>query len=129
MDTGEEVAIKLESSDGRHSHLLYEAETYRMVRGSVGIPRVRWCGVEGDYNIMIMELLGPSLEDLFNYCGRIFQLKTVLMIADQLLERLEYVHSKSFIHKDVKPENFLIGLGKSSNVIHIIDFGLADYYE
>mmetsp|Transcript_25379 Transcript_25379/g.47695 ORF Transcript_25379/g.47695 Transcript_25379/m.47695 type:complete len:414 (-) Transcript_25379:6-1247(-) len=128
MTTGEEVAIKLESVKTKHPQLLYESKIYRILHGGLGIPNVRWYGVEGDYNVMVLDLLGPSLEDLFNYCGRRFQLKTVLMLADQLLGRLEYVHTKSFIHRDVKPDNFLIGLGKRQSVIHIIDFGLAKKY-
>ena len=54
----------------------------------VGIPNVHWFGVEGDYNVMVIDLLGPSLEDLFNYCKRKFSLKTVLMLADQMVSKI-----------------------------------------
>jgi len=129
INTGEEVAIKLESTKTRHPQLGYEYKVYRIVAGGVGIPVVRWFGKEGDYNVLVMEILGPSLEDLFNFCARRFTMKTVLMLADQMLARVEYVHAKNFIHRDIKPDNFLIGLGKRRlNQVYIIDFGLAKKY-
>lgn len=54
----------------------------------MGIPTIKWCGAEGDYNVMVMELLGPSLEDLFNFCSRKFSLKTVLLLADQMVRKI-----------------------------------------
>src|SRR5258706_16297979 len=87
-----------------------------------------WYGEECDFYVLISDLLGPSLEDLFNFCDRKFSLKTVLLLADQLISRVEYIHAKSFVHLDIKPENFLMGTGKLGNVVHIIDFGLASRY-
>jgi len=128
IQTGEELAIKLESIKSKHPQLLYESKLYKILAGGVGIPNVHWYGVEGDYNVMVIDLLGPSLEDLFSFCNRKFSLKTVLMLADQMINRVEYVHAKNFIHRDIKPDNFLIGLGKKANQVHIIDFGLAKKY-
>ena len=128
IPTGEEVAIKLESVKTRHPQLHYESKLYHVLRGGIGIPNIRWFGIEGNYNVLIMDLMGPSLEDLFNYCGRRFSLKTVCMLTESLISRIEFIHSKNFIHRDVKPDNFLIGTGRRSNVVYAIDFGLAKRY-
>lgn len=92
------------------------------------MPKFFWAGVEGHYNVMVMELLGPSLEDLFNFVGRQFTLKTVLMLADQMLRRVEYIHSKFLLHRDIKPDNFLMGTDVKATQTFMIDLGLAKRY-
>ncbi|KAG5363468.1 Casein kinase I-like protein hhp1 [Yarrowia sp. B02] len=123
--SGEEVAIKLENIFSKHPQLEYEARVYKTLAGGTGIPFIRWFGSQNEYNALVMDLLGPSLEDLFNFCERRFSYKTVVLLADQLITRLEYLHAKSFIHRDVKPDNFLMGIGRRGNQVNIIDFGLA----
>lgn len=129
MQTGEEIAIKLEHIRDGHEELRNEADIYSMLSGGKrkpsGIPRVQWFGQECDFYVMIHNLVGPSLEDLFNYCDLKFSLKTVLILADQLICRMRYIHSKSLIHRDIKPQNLLMGSGKEGNVVYTIDFGLA----
>jgi len=123
------LAAKFELNNSKSPQLYYEYRICKLLKGGVGIPSVYWFGREKQFNIMIMDLLGPSLEDLLEFCSRKFTLKTVLMVADKTLARIEYVHSKNFIHRDIKPENFLIGQGKRKmNEIYLIDFGLAKKY-
>ncbi|KAL9260255.1 Casein kinase 1-like protein [Drosera capensis] len=128
IQSGEEVAIKMEPANTRHPQLQYESKLYMLLQGGTGIPHLKWYGVEADYNVMVIDLLGTSLEDLFNYCNRKFSLKTVLMLADQLISRVEYLHSRGFLHRDIKPDNFLMGLGRKANQVYMIDFGLAKKY-
>ena len=129
LQSNEEVAVKLEPSKTKFPQLYYEAKLYKIYNGAVGLPKIYYFGVSGDFNVLVIDLLGPSLEDLFEYCRRKFTLKTVLMIAIQMLQRIEFVHQNGFLHRDIKPDNFLIGIHKQQHVIYIIDFGLAKRYK
>jgi casein kinase 1 len=128
LHTSEEVAIKLEKVGTQTPQLIYECKVCKVLEGGFGLPKVHWYGVEAGYNVMVMDLLGPSLENLFCFHNRQFCMQTVLMLADQMIHRIEYVHSKNLIHRDIKPENFAIGLGKKSNQVHVLDFGLSKQY-
>jgi serine/threonine protein kinase len=97
---------------------------------AAGIPRVRWLGLSEKVNFLVMDLLGRSLEDLFNFCERRFSLKTVLIIAFELISRAETIHTRGhLVHRDIKPENFLVGRGRDRHTIYMIDFGLAKLFQ
>ena len=121
------VAIKLEHNTVKYPQLLFEAKLLKSIPGT-GIPTMHWFGIAGEYNAMVMELLGQNLEDLFSYCTRNFTLKTILMITIQLLERIKHVHDNNYIHRDIKPQNFLVGKDSTAKTIYILDFGLAKRY-
>jgi casein kinase 1/casein kinase 1 epsilon len=134
LTTKDEVALKLEPENTKHPQLFYEAKLYQYLHQDEsavenGIPKVYYCSQEGEHNVMVMDLLGPSLEDLFTACGRKFSVKTVLMAGEQMLARVEYLHNRRFLHRDLKPDNFAIGrVGKNHSKIYLIDFGLAKKY-
>ena len=127
IQNGEKYALKLEKKNGSHS--LLETETYILcyLKGE-GIPFIKSFGFSGEFNILVMELLGKSLETLFQENEYKFSLKTVCMLAEQMITRLEYIHKKYILHRDIKPDNFTLGRGKQSHIVYLIDFGLSKKY-
>ena len=122
----QEVAVKLESMSSQNRVLLMEGNIYRQLEGGPGIAKVHWFGEQLPlYSVMIMDLMGPNLQQLFSHYGPHFSLKTVLQLADQMIETIEFIHSKSFVHRDISTNNFLIGLGKNCSRIYLTDFGMA----
>lgn len=126
--SGEQVAVKLEPLQSKRPRLSFETQYYRVLSGSIGIPNVRWFGVEREFTVLVLDRLGPSLGDLFDFCGGRFSTKTVLMLAEQCLVRIENLHEKGLLHRDIKPENLLMGLGRRANQLYMIDFGLSRMY-
>ena len=95
--TKAEVALKLEELSARQPQLRDERDIYKLLEGRkscTGIPRIWWSGVQDDYYVLVMDLLGASLQHCFDYCKNRFSVKTVLSLADQMLERIEFVHSR-----------------------------------
>ncbi|ELP89798.1 casein kinase, putative, partial [Entamoeba invadens IP1] len=116
-------AVKLERTDKKPQQLFFESRIYSLLTGYVGFPKIMYYGTEGEYNAIVMQLLGPSLEDLMKAKQKL-TVVSVCIIAVQLLMRFEIIHSKNVIHRDVKPNNFLM----ENNVVYVIDFGLAKRY-
>ena len=131
--TGEILAAKFEKAvkNERHVMLFWESKLIHKLRNKTFVPRLHFVGDEKTpegktFHVMVMDRLGPSLENLFEHCKNKFELKTVLMIASQLIQRIEKVHDERIIHRDIKPDNFLIGGTEATqDNVYIIDFGLA----
>ncbi|KAI0321750.1 kinase-like domain-containing protein [Amylostereum chailletii] len=130
--SGEALAVKLETLSGHAKQkevLPYEAMIYRRLRGHPGIPSVHWSGRFDISNVLVLDKLGPTLQDLRRVCRGRFSLKTISMLALQMLNRIEFVHSRNLIIRDVKPENFAMGLGEDASTVYLFDFGLAKLFE
>jgi serine/threonine protein kinase len=120
--TNEEVAVKVEPIENKTKLLKNETKIYQYLQCfcQKGIPKVLWYGSDKENYYMVMELLGSSLKDINNL--------NIQSIGIQILNRLEFIHSKQLIHRDVKPENFLFGISKNEDILYIIDFGFCKTY-
>ena len=124
------VAIKFEKKHSPSPTLYSEYKICQLFENEVGFPKVYYFGRFGKFYVLVMELLGPSLEEEFIACNKKFSLQTIIKISIQALNRIQVMHSKNYIHRDIKPENFLIGWQKekNQNIIYLIDFGLSKLF-
>lgn len=140
------VAIKFEPRRSDSPQLRDEFRAYRILNDVKGIPHAYYFSQEGIHNVLIIDLLGPSLEDLFEWCNRKFSVKTTAMLAKQMIERVRSIHEHDLIYRDIKPDNFLISefqrelpdgsviksCAASSNgdpnLIYVVDFGMAKQF-
>ncbi|KAJ7963066.1 putative Casein kinase [Quillaja saponaria] len=124
-----EVALKFEhrSSKGCNYGPPYEWQVYNTLGGSHGVPRVHYKGRQGDYYIMVMDMLGPSLWDVWNNNSHTMSIEMVACIAIEAISILEKMHSRGYVHGDVKPENFLLGPPGTPDEkkLFLVDLGLA----
>ena len=116
-------ALKFENIKSGHNLLQNEANIMIFLKGP-NIPYIKTYGISGGYNILVMQLLGKNLGQILNE-RNIFSIKTVCILAYQMISILQFIHSKNIVHRDIKPENFLLGLNDKSSFLYLIDFGLA----
>jgi serine/threonine protein kinase len=138
---GKTYAAKIEKANTKYPQLKFENKVYRAMYTYNGFPRAHWMGDSlltlnsktEKHNVLIMDRLGDSLESLYTSCDRKFGVKTVCMIGIQIVNRIQSLHSEGYLHRDIKPDNFLIGSGdrsgKDGSVIHMIDMGLAKAFK
>ncbi|KAA8540363.1 hypothetical protein F0562_024718 [Nyssa sinensis] len=124
-----EMALKFEhrSSKGCNYGPPHEWQVYNTLGGSHGVPRVHYKGRQGDYYVMVMDMLGPSLWDVWNNSSHTMSIEMVACIAIEAISILEKMHSRGYVHGDVKPENFLLGLPGTPDEkkLFLVDLGLA----
>ena len=123
---GNLYALKLEKKEQNLNSLENEAIIMNYLKGPK-IPHIKFYGSTLDYNILVMELLGKNLEYYLEK-KKCFSLKTVSMLGYQMVSILEYIHNKHILHRDIKPDNFVMGLNDFSKYVYLLDFGLAKKY-
>ena len=123
---GNYFAMKFENIENGHNLLENEAIIMNYLKGP-NIPYIKLYRSTFEYNILVMQLLGKSLENIFEEKKK-FSLKTVCMIGYQFVSVLEYIHNKHILHRDIKPDNFVMGLKNLSQYVYLLDFGLAKKY-
>ena len=123
---GEYYALKFESRADGQSLLENEATIMSYLKGP-NIPSIKSFGYNNDYNILVMELMGKSLEDIFNVRSK-FSVKTTAMLGYQMLNVLQFIHDRHIIHRDIKPDNFVMGCEEKNAIVYLLDFGLAKKY-
>jgi serine/threonine protein kinase len=128
--TKKEYAVKIEDKNSK-SRLKNEYKIYKNLREfgiSFGVPKVK-CYFESQKKCyLIMQLLGQSLDQVLNDLDKSFDLSTVLKLGIQITKLLEIIHSAGYLHRDIKPNNFLVGLGKDKDCVFVMDFGLSKKY-
>lgn len=123
-ETNNSVAIKIDENPNLR-RLEQEYKFYTLLQGKKGIPKVFLYDDSGEKDILIMQRLGPSLESLSQYCNRELDIPTIANVGVQMISILEIIHDTGILHRDIKPDNFLVGLGSDSDDLFLIDFGLA----
>lgn len=122
------VAIKFESKDIDKKTLKNEAKIYQYLGRLDGFPQLKWFGTDENNTYLVIDLLGISLAEMINHYER-FSIKTALILGIQMIKRIQVLHEKGLLHRDIKPDNFLFGLGDSTNKLHLIDFGISKRYD
>ena len=123
---GEYYALKIEFKSKEQGLLEVEATIMSYLKGP-NIPYIKSYGYSGDFNVLVMQLLDKSLEDLINKY-QTFGIKTTAMLGYQMVNILQYIHDKHIIHRDIKPDNFVMGAKEDNGKLYILDFGLAKKY-
>jgi len=131
--TRERIAIKSEPIDSEFKMLKHETKIYQYLGNQTGFPQVKWFGVQENRYFMALTLLGDSLTNIKkraltheeNNDSNPFSLFNIFLLSKKMVQRLEFIHSKGILHRDIKPDNFLL----KEDELYLIDFGLCKKWQ